>query len=294
MDKARLLRFGGPPLFVLMWSTGYIFLRIGLNDTDALTLLVLRYVLVVAILLPVVLLLRPSWPRGVEWLHLAMVGLLVQAVYFAAQNLSVEFGLSPGAAALLTGLQPILVALLAPWLTHEAVSSRRWLGLGLGLAGAASVILSRYGLGALPLWGLLAAAVALLAMTAGTLYERRFGVRQHPLVASLVQCGVGLLVALPLAAAFEPMQVRLTAGLALSLAYLVFGNSIVSMTLLLAMIRAGEASRVSALFFLVPAVTSVLAWLVLGQAVAPLGWAGLAVAAAGVAIVTLERAPRRA
>ena len=292
IDKARLLRTGGPPLFVFMWSLGFIFLRIGLDYADPLTLLALRYALVEAVLLPVALILRPALPRGKAWLHLAVVGFLVQAVHFGGLNLSLEFGLSPGASALFTGLQPILVALLAPWLAGEGVSLRRWIGLVLGLIGMAAVILSRSSIASLPVWGILAATTALLTLTAGTLYERRFGVRQHPVMASIVQCGMGLLVALPLAAIFEPMHVQVTAGLAMSLTYLVLGNSIVSLTLLMAMIRLGEASRVSALFFLVPPTTALLAWLALGQALAPVGWAGLAVSAIGVAIVTLERRPK--
>ncbi len=289
IDKARLLRTGGPPLFVFMWSAGFIFLRIGLDDADPLTLLAMRYALVEMVLLPVALVIRPALPCGRQWLHLAMVGFLVQAVHFGGLNLSLEFGLSPGASALFTGLQPILVALLAPWLAGERVSARRWIGLALGLLGAAVVILSRSSVANLPVWGIVSAAVALLTLTAGTLYERRFGVRQHPVTASIVQCGVGLLVALPLAAVFEPMHVRLTGGLAVSLTYLVLGNSIVSLTLLMAMIRLGEASRVSALFFLVPPTTALLAWLALGQSLTLAGWGGLAVSAVGVAIVTLER-----
>lgn len=290
-SHAGLLRMGAPPLFILLWSSGFIFVKIGLRYADPLTLLAVRYMLVEAILIPVALVLRPRLPRGIEWLHLGVVGLLVQAIHFGSINLALTFGLSPGAAALITSLQPILVGLLAPWLTGEAVSRRRWLGLALGLAGAVVVILARSSLGALPLWGLLCAAAGLAGITLGTLYERRFGSRQHPVTASIVQCGVGLLVSLPLAAALEPMRLEVTTGLAVSLGYLVLCNSIVALTLLMAMIRLGEASRVSALFFLVPPTTALLAWAVLGERLPPLGWAGLAASAAGVAVVTLERRP---
>jgi drug/metabolite transporter (DMT)-like permease len=285
----RLLRLGAPPLFILLWSSGFIFVAIGLRDADPITLLAVRYLLVEAILLPVALVVRPRPPRGIAWLHLGVVGLLVQAVHFGGVNLALRYGLAPGAAALVTSLQPILVGLLAPWMTGEGVSARRWLGLALGLAGAVMVILARAALGALPLRGLLCAVAGLAGITLGTLYERRFGGRQHPITASIVQCGVGLLVSLPLAALLEPMRLALTPALALSLGYLVICNSIVALTLLMAMIRIGEASRVSALFFLVPPGTALLAWLVLGERVPPLGWAGLAVSAAGVAVVTLER-----
>ena len=292
IEGARLLRFAAPPLFILLWSSGFIFVRIGLDYADPMTLLAVRYALVEVVLLPLALLLRPALPRGAAWLHLAVVGVLVQAGHFAFINLALAHGFAPGAAALVTCLQPILVGLLAPWLAGEAVSARRWLGLALGLVGAVDVILAHSAIAGLPVWGLLFAIGALLAITAGTLYERRFGRGTHPVTASLVQCGVGLAVALPVAAWLEPMRLELTVGLAVALAYLVLANSIVALTLLLVMVRLGEASRVSALFFLVPPTTALIAWAVLGDRVPPLGWPGLAVSAAGVAIVTLERRRR--
>lgn len=292
IDGARLLRYGAPPLFILLWSSGFVFLRIGLDYTDPMTLLAVRYALVEVVLLPVALVLRPALPRGAAWVHLAVVGLLVQAAHFACINLSLAYGFAPGASAMITSLQPILVGLLAPKLAGEAVSARRWLGLALGLAGAVAVILARSEIGGLPLWGMLFSVIALLAITGGTLYERRFGTGTHPVTASIVQCGVGLVVSLPLAAWLEPMRLQVTTGLVVALAYLVLANSIVALTLLLAMVRLGEASRVSALFFLVPPTTAVVAWAVLGDQVPPLGWLGLAVSAAGVAIVTLERRRR--
>jgi drug/metabolite transporter (DMT)-like permease len=293
VTAAQLLRYGAPPLFILLWSTGFIFVKIGLLYTQPLTLLALRYALVEAVLLPLALVLRPALPRGVVWLHLAVVGVLVQACHFAFVNLSLAHGFPPGASALVTCLQPILVGLLAPWLAGEAVSARRWLGLALGLAGAVIVILSRAALGGLPVWGLLFSIAALCALTGGTLYERRFGSGVHPVTASLLQCGIGLAVSLPLAAWLEPMRVEVTTGLIVALAYLVLANSIVALTLLLVMVRLGEASRVSALFFLVPPTTAVIAWVALGDVVRPMGWLGLAVSAAGVAIVTLERRQTR-
>ena len=290
IDGARLLRYGAPPLFILLWSNGFIFVKIGLADADPLTFLAARYALVEALLIPAALLTRARLPRGWRaWFHLAVVGVLVQALHFGAINLSLEYGLAPGAAALVTCLQPILVGLLAPFMAGEHVSARRWIGLALGLAGTVVVILSRNSLGNLPVAGLLWSVAALGGITFGTLYERNFGTRQHPAMASLVQCGVGFLVILPLAYAFEPMRLHVTPRLIGSLAYLVLANSIVAITLLLAMIRVGEASRVSALFFLVPPITAVLAWGVLGETLPPAGWAGLAVSAVGVAIVTLER-----
>ncbi len=128
-------------------------------------------------------------------------------------------------------------------------------------------------------------------MTAGTLTEKRFGGPVHPVLANLVQCAVGLVVLGALAAALEPMRVRWDGPMLGALAYLVLGNSLLAISLLLAMIRAGEASRVSALFFLVPPCTAVIAFLGLGER---LGWAsllGMALAVAGIRLVM--RSPGR-
>jgi drug/metabolite transporter (DMT)-like permease len=125
-----------------------------------------------------------------------------------------------------------------------------------------------------------------LAITAGTLYERRFGVDAHPVSANLVQFAIAFLVLLPVAYAVERLRLHPTPRFGAALAYLALANSLISITLLLAMIRRGDAARVSALFFLVPPVAGLIALVVLGERVPPLGWVGMAIAAAGVALAT--------
>jgi drug/metabolite transporter (DMT)-like permease len=128
--------------------------------------------------------------------------------------------------------------------------------------------------------------------------ENRFGVEAHPVTANLVSCSVALLLTAAAAAAFEDPHVDWTTDLAISLAYLVVANTLVSITLLLAMLRNGEAARVSALFFLVPPLAALIAWVMLGEDLDDLAWAGMAVAALGVGIATRgegqppENAPR--
>ena len=235
------------------------------------TFLALRFALVLAVLVPLLILLRPPAPRSrAEWGHLVVVGFLLQAVYFGFTYLSITSGLSAGTLALIVSLQPILVGLLASPMAGERVSGGRWAGLGLGLLGAAVVILARSAVEVTSVVALLCAAGALAGMTAGTLYEKRFGVEGHPLTTNLVQYSVGLVAILPVALALEDLRVDWTSDLLLSLAYLVIGNSLISITLLLAMIRRGEASQVSALFFLVPPLAALIAWPLLGDAVPPL------------------------
>jgi drug/metabolite transporter (DMT)-like permease len=281
-----------PAVFLLLWSAGFAVVKMGLRHADPITFLALRYALVVAALLPLFLALRPPLPKGaVEWGHLAAVGFLIQVLYFGLSYAAMAGGVSAGALALIVSLQPILVGLLAPRFARERVGVWRWAGLGLGLAGAAMVIAERSAVEASSALGALAAVGALAGMTAGTLYEKRFGVLQHPLTAALAQHTVGLAATLPWAWAFEDMRVAWTGELLVSLGYLVVANSLVSLTLLLAMIRRREVSRVSALFFLVPPTAALIAWAFVGEVLSPLAWAGMAIAAGGVAIAGRRRAP---
>jgi drug/metabolite transporter (DMT)-like permease len=275
-----------PAIFLLLWSGGFSFAKFGLENAEPITFLALRYALVLAVLLPLLVVLRPPLPkRGRDWGHLVVVGFLIQAVYFGLSYYSFYLGISAGGVALIVALQPILVALIVPWSSGEKVPPLRWLGLLFGLGGAGLVIASRYAVEVTSLIGILAAVGALLGITVATLYEKRFGLHHHPVTSNAVQYAVGFAAVLPLAFFTETMQVDWTPQLGMALAYLVVGNSLISVTLLLAMVRHGEASRVSALFFLVPPMAALMAWGLIGEVLPPLAWAGMALAACGVALV---------
>lgn len=276
-----------PALFLLLWSLGFPVAKIGTAYVDPMLFLVLRYALVLVVLAPLIVWLRPAFPRrGREWLHLGVVGVLIQTVYFGLCYSAFAVGASAGSVALIVSLQPILVALAAPSLVGESIGRRHWLGLALGLAGAAIVILGRAAVEATSTIGLLCAVGALLGMSTATLYEKRFGSRHHPVAANTIQYAAGLASTLPLALAFGSLDVTWAAPMLAALGYLVIGNSLIAITLLLAMIRHGEASRVSALFYLVPPSAALLAWLMIDEPMPPLAWVGMAIAALGVALVT--------
>ena len=276
-----------PVLFLLLWSAGFAIAKLGLQHAEPLTILALRYGLALAILIPVALILKvpmPATPRA--WADIAIVGFLIQVVYFGLCYTAFKAGVTAGGVAIVVCLQPILVALAAPRLVGEATGRRGWIGLGLGLTGAAAVILSRSEMGASTLFGVACTVVALLGITGGTLWEKRFGVTHHPVAANLIQYAVGLAFTLPAAWATETMAVHWDATMIGVMAYLVIGNSLLAMTLLLAMIRAGQVSRVSALFYLVPPLSALFAWPLLGEAMPPIAWGGMALAALGVAMVS--------
>ena len=286
MNKSLLVR-AAPAIFLLLWSGGFTVAKIGISDADPITLLALRYFCVIVLLLPFLLVIRPPFPtRPQEWLHLMLVGFLIQVVYFGTAWIAFSLGGSAATVALITSMQPILVALIVPSISNETVSNKRWLGLLLGLLGAIMVIVGNSGLQPFNLTVILFSIASLLAISIATVWEKIFGTEHHPLTSNTIQYATGFLCTLPLAWMFEPMQIKVTVPFILALTYLVVCNSILAISLLLMMIRRGEVTRVSALFFLVPPVAAVIAWLVLGEKMSVAAWGGLGLTAIGVWLVT--------
>ncbi|HEY9211716.1 MAG TPA: DMT family transporter [Ancylobacter sp.] len=283
-----------PFIFLLLWSGGFAVAKVGILYTGPFTLLAWRYGFVLVVLLPLLAWYRPPLPRRPRvYLNLAVVGFFIQVLYFNLSYFAFRAGISAGALAIIVSMQPIVVGLVAPTFTGERVGVLRWVGLLLGLAGAALVIASRSAMEVTSMGVVLLAVGALLAMCAGALYEKRFGTPQHPLVSNTVQCAVGFVCALPLALLLEDGHVDWSLSFVAVLFYLVVGNSLIAISLYLAMIRAGEVSKVSALFFLVPPCSALIAWGLIGEAMPAVAWAGMALAASGVALASIQRLPWR-
>ena len=286
-SERRWLSIGGPIVFLMLWSAGFPIAKTGLHYASPLTFLSIRFALSVGVLLAVCAIKRPRWPRnGRAWLHLVVVGFLVQVMYFGLSYLSMTAGIATSVLALIVSLQPILVGVLAPKFVGERIGARRWTGLLLGLAGAVGVIVARGPLHASSLGPVLLAVGALIGITAAMLYEKRLGTAQDPLTSNLVQYSVGFVFCAPMALMFEHTQVQWTPTFIATLAYLVIGNSLIAITLLLAMTRAGKVSQVASLFFFVPPAAAVLSYFFLGEVLPPMAWWAMGVAVLGVAIAT--------
>jgi drug/metabolite transporter (DMT)-like permease len=280
-------RLGAPAVFLLFWSSGFAIGKVGLLYASPLLLLSVRYACVVAILLPLQWVLRLPLPRTArQWFDLCMVGFLIQFVYFGTSYMSMKAGLSAGGIALIVSMEPILVGIVSPVLVGERVRRVQWFGLALGLAGAVLVIAAKSRVDLASPMGVGLAVFALVGMTAGVLYEKRYSQPVHAVGANLVQCAVGLVFCLPLALATEPIHIDWTWQFTSALAYLVVCNSLISISLLLAMVRRHQAARVSALFFLVPPGAAVMGMLLLGESMPAIAWLGMAIAAAGVWIAS--------
>lgn len=291
MTHRPLWLIAAPIVFLILWSAGFGIAKIAVAHAAPLTVLALRYSLVLVLLTPVAFVVRPRIPSPRGMLDVAIVGFLIQVVYFGLCYLAFKSGVSAGAVSIIVCLQPILVALVAPRFVGEKVSAKGWLGLILGLAGAALAIAGRSAIAAENTFGVGLTFLALLGITTGTLWEKRFGASHHPVAANLIQYAVGAAFCVPAALILEDTTIDWAPEFIWSMAYLVVANSLLAMSLLLAMIRAGEVARVSSLFYLVPALSALFAWPMLGEEMPLLGWAGMALAGLGVALVSRKPSP---
>jgi drug/metabolite transporter (DMT)-like permease len=283
---ARLWLQAMPGLFVLLWSTGFISAKFGLPHAEPLTFLLLRFTLVVALMLPLALAMRVSWPATLmQFGHVAVVGVLMQGGYLGGVFCSIHLGMSAGVSALIVGIQPILTAFASAPLFGERLRARQWLGLVLGFGGVLLVVLGRSALSGITPETLALSVLALLSITIGTLYQKRYCGAVDLRAGSVIQfCAAGL-VLLPLALAFETMRVHWTAEFVFTLAWLVLVLSMGAISLLYVLIRKGGATKVASLFYLVPPSTALMAYAIFGETLSVTAMAGMALAAIGVAMV---------
>ena len=302
-DNRRALIRAMPWVFVLIWSTGFVVARFAMPHAPPFSFLAMRYALSIACFLVWTLLARVEWPTApMQWLHLVVVGTLLHAGYLGGVWAAVKAGIGAGTVALIVGLQPVLTAL---WITlgargHERAGSRvsvrasvrasarvsafQWLGLALGFGGLALVVWHKLGDGEVTLRNLSFGVFGLLAITIGTLYQKRFVAACDVRSASAIQLLAALVATLPLALLeTEPVvwHAQLIAALGWSVAVLTLGGS----SLLYLLIQRGAATRVTSLMYLVPPCTAVLAWALFGEAFTWSMLAGMLLTVSGVAMV---------
>ena len=275
-----------PAVFVLVWSTGFIVARYGMPHAPPFSFLAWRFLLSVLGFLLWIRLSGAALPRDrAQWLHLCVVGLLMQAGYLGGVWAAVKGGMSAGMSALIVGLQPLLTAL---WVSRTAsgspASTRQWIGLLLGLLGVTLVVWRKLGVDEANPTSLAWAAMALLSITMGTLYQKHWVKPLDARAANAVQMAFALVVMLPMAwLEREPMQWN--GELIAAMAWSVLALSLGANSLLVLLIQRGAATKVSSLMYLVPPCTALLAWLLFDEALTLLILLGMLACAAGVALV---------
>jgi drug/metabolite transporter (DMT)-like permease len=278
-----------PWVFVLIWSTGFIVARYGMPHAPPMKFLAVRYALSILCFLPWIVLAGVKWPSDRrQALHLAVTGVLMHAGYLGGVWAAVKAGMGSGLSSLIVGIQPVLTAI---WLTSvggQHVSRRQWVGLLLGFAGLVLVVSRKFGAGGpgdQATWlNLSFAVMALFAITAGTLYQKRFVMPCDVRSANTVQLLAALLVTLPLAL-MESETMRWNAELAGAMAWSVLGLTLGGSSLLYMLIQRGAAASVTSLMYLVPPCTALIAWLLFAEPITSVTLAGTALTAFGVSLV---------
>jgi drug/metabolite transporter (DMT)-like permease len=272
-----------PALFVVLWSTGFIAAKYGLPYAPPLAFLLVRFLLVAGLMALVAVLTGATWPTRREILHLVIAGVLVHAVYLGGVFVSIKAGMSAGTSAMIVGLQPLLTVLLARAWLGERVLARQWTGLALGLAGVWMVIRHKVSFTG-DTAGLVPVALALVGISVGTLYQKRHCAHVDLRAGAVVQFTACALLVAPAVLLLEPEAIQWTAPFAFALGWSVLVLSVGAISLLYWLLRHGAAAQVARLFYLVPPVTALMAWILFGETLEPLAIVGMVLIAAGVAL----------
>jgi drug/metabolite transporter (DMT)-like permease len=283
-DVENLAARAAPAIFVVLWSSGYIATKVVLRGAEPFTYLTIRMALVVVLMAMVAAIARPRWPDRAGIAHSAVAGMLMHGVCLGGTAVAITHSIPAGLAALIPGLQPILTSTLANRWLGERVTPLQWGGLLLGLVGVVLILHGRPMTGEAG-WGWLASAVSLVGITLGTLYQRRYCGQIDWRAGNLVQYVVVAIFSAAAAWLFEDNVVHWTTEFVLALAWLAVALSIGSIGLLYWLIRRSAATSVASLFYLVPAVTSLMAFALFGERLDPVAIGGMLICGAAVFLV---------
>ncbi|MBB6470113.1 drug/metabolite transporter (DMT)-like permease [Aminobacter lissarensis] len=279
-----------PATFVLLWATGFIGARYAMPWAEPFTFLAVRFVLAFLLLGALMLALGSARLSRRAALHAVLIGMLLHGVYLGGVFWAIHQGLPAGLSALIAGLQPLVTAVLAGKLLGEEIKPRHWVGLAIGFVGVVIVLSPKLGaLGGGVTWQTLTASViAMAGISAGTIWQKRVGTTGD-LVSGTFWQYVGAAVVMAVASMiFETQAMTVNGELVFAMAWLVFVLSIGAIFLLLVMIRDGAMSKVASLFYLVPAVTALIAWALFGEQLSAIQLVGMAIATLGVGLATAQ------
>jgi drug/metabolite transporter (DMT)-like permease len=287
MPQTLIQRVLVPAGFIFLWSSAYIVVRMGLPDMSPLASLALRFVIATTVLFALAQAMgQPLGVLGSRWPHFAVAGALMNGIYLATAYVALQY-LPAGTMGLLAALNPMLTALLGLIILGERMRLAQWLGLGLGVGGVILVV----GLAPVPGPSVMAALLAvggIICFAIGTIYFRRHCGASALLAGNAVQMGSATVLCAVLAAAFEPLQVTWTWRLIACTLYLALAVSVGAMGLFGYMLRSRTAGVVSSNFYVIPGLTAVLAWLVLGETLTPTAVAGFFISSIGVWLAQRE------
>jgi drug/metabolite transporter (DMT)-like permease len=282
-----------PIIFVLLWSTGFIGAKYILPYAEPFVFLTIRYLFATLILVAIAKAigesLRISWPQVKQSI---LVSVFLHVIYIGGVFYAIFIDIPAGITAVIVSLQPILVSAVAIPLLNERLSYKQIFGLLLGFIGVTFLLIPKLFEGDLSIGfsaaGITACVLALLGTTAGYLIQKKGGSDIPFLAGTAVQFASATIIFAIASIIFEPLKVDITLEFILALAWIVIALSIGSIFLLFYLLRKGSASSVSSLYYLVPPLTAIQAYLFFGERINTIGLVGMALAALGTLIVTKE------
>lgn len=280
-----------PFVFVVLWSTGFIGAKYAGPYIEPFHVLLIRMVLTLMAFGALALVLKSRWPSPVQAMHQMVTGFLIHATYLGGVFAAIEWGMPAGVTSLIMGLQPLLTALMSWQLMGETLRPKQWLGLVVGFIGVALVLASGEQGGQFEVeWSTMTAAIAaLVAISVGTLYQKRFGGGTDLITGAFFQYLMTAIVMAVLAFSFETGRIDWQPELIAALLWMVFGLSVSAILLLMLMIREGESAKVASYFYLVPPLTAIEAWLLFDETLNLMGMVAIGITVLGIYLV-LRRA----
>ena len=276
------------PIFVLIWSTGFVIARLAMPYVEPATFLFWRFSGVLVAMTALSLVWKITWPKWSQIKHIAVAGSLMQFGYLLGVWFAVRLGMGAGLAAIIVGLQPIVTAWFAAWIS-EKVTTRQWIGLGFGFAGVALVVAEKIGFDHIPLVSYVLAFIALLSITFGTLYQKKYCPVFDLRAGSSIQFGVSAVLCFICMYLFESGEMVWNASVIGALLWAIFPLSIGSISLLFMMIRKGAATKVTSLLYLTPPTTALMAWMLFGEPFTLMMAIGLCLTMTGVVLVNARQ-----
>jgi len=276
------------PIFVFIWSTGFIIARFGMPYMEPATFLFIRFTGVLIVMGIIILFWKPVWPNRSQTIHIAIAGALLQFGYVMGVWSAVRLGMTAGLVALIVGLQPILTAWSASWVS-ERVSYQQWLGLLLGIGGVALVVAEKTSFANIPVAAFIFAIAALFAITFGTLYQKKYCPQFDLRAGSMIQFSISTALCLVVALLFETREVVWNASVIGALLWGILPTSIGAISLLFILIRKGAATKVTSLLYLTPPTTALMAWFLFDEPLSLIMLAGLGLTMTAVILVNYQQ-----
>ena len=292
MAKHKFFVRVAPLLFVMLWSTGFIAAKYSMGNADPFVFLCLRMTITAIVLIPILWLAGAELPKSIfNHRHDMVTGVLLHCCYLGFLFWPIKDGMPSGIVAIIIGIQPILTTALATMYIGESLNPRKVAGLLLGFIGVSVVILGKFGInlgldGGLEGFYLGLCIVSLIALSVGVFYQKKFCDQSQLLTGTLMQYVAAAVATALFALLFgETWQIEWTHGFAMALAWQVLGLSIGAVVLLMAIIKLGEAGRVSSMFYLIPPLVVVEAHFLFGETLGLLSIAGMLLCIIGVYFV---------